>query len=51
MSAILWRGAGRRLRTNRAAVLALGLIGILVGLALLAPALNPNRWMDSIGRK
>ncbi len=42
MSAILWRGAGRRLRTNRAAVLALGLIGILVGLALLAPALNPN---------
>ncbi len=42
MSAILWRGAGRRLRANLTAVLALCVIGILVSLALVAPALNPN---------
>ena len=42
MSATLWRGAGQRLRANRAAVVALAVIAILVLLALAAPALNPN---------
>jgi oligopeptide transport system permease protein len=38
----LWRGAGRRLRANPAAVVALAVIAILVMLALAAPLLNPN---------
>jgi oligopeptide transport system permease protein len=42
MTATLWRGAGQRLRANRAAVVALAVIAILVLLALAAPALNPN---------
>jgi len=42
MTATLWRGAGQRLRANRAAVIALAVIAILVMLALAAPALNPN---------
>ena len=42
MTATLWRGAGQRLRANRAAVVALAVIAILVMLALAAPALNPN---------
>jgi len=42
MTAALWRGAGRRLRANPAAVAALAVIAILVLLALAAPALNPN---------
>ena len=39
----LWRDAGRRLRGSRAALLALGVIALLVALALLGPRLNPNR--------
>jgi oligopeptide transport system permease protein len=42
MTARLWHGAGRRLRGNPAAVVALAVIAILVLLALTAPALNPN---------
>ena len=42
MSYTLWRGAGRRLRANPAAVSALTVIAILVLLALAAPIFNPN---------
>lgn len=42
MNVALWRGAGRRLRANPAAVVAIWVIVILVALALAAPALNPN---------
>jgi len=42
MSSGLWRGAGRRLRANPAAMVALAVIVVLVMLALAAPLLNPN---------
>jgi oligopeptide transport system permease protein len=42
MSAILWRGAGRRLRANGAARAALYMIAVLIALALVAPLFNPN---------
>ena len=42
VSGALWREAGRRLRANAGAVVALVLIGVLVALALVGPWLNPN---------
>jgi oligopeptide transport system permease protein len=38
----LWRGAWRRLRANRAAVFAAGLLAVLVSLSIAGPRLSPH---------
>ncbi len=40
----LWRDAGRRLRKNRGASVAVGAIALLVALAVIGPFINPNRY-------
>ncbi len=40
----LWRDAAQRLRANRAAWFACGVLGVLIVLSLIGPYVNPNRF-------